>query len=120
MGMEDLLVLHAHHMPPEVSHVLTSHHSPRDLETFLNSNYAGSIVLDRGGAHLLTRNRSNLQNTIPAEEIINQAYDGQDEVLKVMKVMGHSLARLGIQYHFAKGIDYDENDAVVFTDVRFL
>lgn len=118
-GMEDLLVLHAHHMPPEVKHVLTSHHSSADLQAFINSTYAASIVIDRGGAHLLTRN-ANLQNTIPDEEIIKQAYAGQKEVLKVLKELGHSLGRFGIQYHFAKGIDYAENDAVVFTDARFL
>lgn len=119
-GMEDLLVLHAHHMPPEVKHVLTSHHSPADLQTFINSTFAASIVIDRGGAHLLTRNIANVQYTIPAEEIIRQAYEGQDEVLKVIKALGHGLGHLGVQYYFAQGLDYEENDQVVFTDVRFL
>lgn len=119
-GMEDILMIHGHPMPSEVDHIKTTHHSKTDVKYFFDSNLWASIVLDRGGAHLLRRYSERYEGAIDAKKLVEQSYEGKKRVIEVIAALGEGLSPYGIQYFYSPEINFTDGGIVVFTDVRFL
>ncbi|HLC87684.1 MAG TPA: hypothetical protein VJG66_01350 [Patescibacteria group bacterium] len=119
-GMEDILMIHGHPMPSEVDHIKTTHHSITDVKYFFDSNLWASIVLDRGGAHLLRRYSQRFKETIDAKKLVGQSYEGKERVIEVISALGEKMEPYGIQYFYTPEINFTEGGIVVFTDARFL
>lgn len=117
VGMEDALTVHFHPMSSELNHIQTTHHSEQDLDSADKSWV--SIVIDRGGAHLLTHHSNKPSNFSP-KAMLSAAYDGNDHVQNVIISLAESITPYGFQYFYTPEIKHSETGIVMFTDARFL
>ena len=105
LRIKEEVVIHTHPMPPDVDHVRTSVISDKDIRSFTTSRYAGLVMLDKGGAHLLTRTRPQyLDWDTPAPDIVSSTMrrviaeaGGSTDV---MTGVAEKLARYGLSYYY--------------------
>lgn len=119
-GMQDILMIHGHPMPTSVDHIKTTHHSEKDLEAFFESDLWASLVIDRGGAHLLRRYSDRYEQVIDAAKIITESYKGKERVVDVIAELAEKVHPLGLQYFYTSQIDYTDSGLVVLRDARLL
>lgn len=118
-GMKDLVLVHSHPMPTELDHLKTTPLSDTDIHAFINSNYKGLVMVDRGGAHLLVRTHdSYTDGELLKQKIVHEAIRSVNSengsVMDVLKILSGKLTPYGLCYLYTPELTPDSSGCVRF------
>lgn len=122
-GMENIVLVHVHPIPPELDHLITAPLSDTDIHTFVKHNYKGLVSLDRGGVHLLVRtrhsyNESDLLTKNIVDETITEVRAKNGTTLDVIKLVDHKLSQYGLGYFYTSNLVQNPKGYVEFFDPK--
>lgn len=120
---KDIALIHSHNIPPAIEHLPTTTLSNGDITTHINNTYNATVMIDRGGLHiLLGRNPFLNPDQINCAEIVSNAIKkakaNSGLVAEVRKEIGEELSHVGIGYYYSPDLEPSADGFVHLTDVR--
>ncbi|HVV66676.1 MAG TPA: hypothetical protein VHB72_01235 [Candidatus Saccharimonadales bacterium] len=115
-------LVHTHPMGPELDHVRTTVVSDKDIHQFMHSDYNASVVLDRGGAHLLARTGSiQFSGVVPPPNLVTAAThevieEGGGSMDLLARVAGR-LSSFGLGYYYTSDLS-PQDGIIAFQNLR--
>lgn len=120
-GMKDVLFVHSHPMPKELDHIQTTIFSDADIANFINCEDRASVMIDRGGAHILVRtgetyNSRELVNKRIVENTQEETVRKEGKIIDTIKAVSKELSQYGIGYLYTPNLTPDPKGYVEFFD----
>lgn len=121
--VKNIALIHSHNIPPSIEHLPTTYLSNGDIATHINNTYNATVMIDRGGVHvLLGRNPFLNPNQVNCAEIVNSAIkiakSNSGLVAEVRKEIGKELSHIGTSYYYSPDLEPSANGFIHLTDVR--
>lgn len=121
--VKNIALIHSHAIPPAIEHLPTTTLSTGDITTHINNTYNATVMIDRGGVHvLLGKNPFLNPNQINCAEIVNnaikKAQGNSGLVAEVRKEIGEELSHVGTSYYYSPNLEPPADGFVHLTDVR--
>ncbi len=119
--VKDLVLVHTHPIPTEISHLPTTVMSGADINVYVTGPYNALVMIDKGGVHMLTgRNPYRPTVEINESKIISEALEvtknSTNKSAEFRAEIAKRLAPFGIKYYFSPDITYYADRPVLLND----